>query len=88
MRGDYVGREMSNRQGSRAIIVGMDSEAGYQKLSAKIPLKELASYSIALSSLTGGRASFNTKFSSYELVPNDIQQELIKQHEAEMKEED
>ena len=85
---DYMGDVMSDLQGRRAIIMGMDSEAGYQKLSAKIPLKELASYSIALSSLTGGRASFNTKFSSYELVPNDIQQALIKQHEEEMKEED
>ena len=79
---------MSDLQGRRALIMGMDSEAGYQKLTAKIPLKELSSYSIALSSLTGGRASFTTKFASYELVPNDIQQELIKQHEAEAKEEE
>ena len=85
---DYMGDVMSDLQGRRAIIMGMDSEAGYQKLTAKIPLKELASYSIALSSLTGGRASFSTSFSSYELVPNDIQQQLIKEHEAEMKEED
>ena len=85
---DYMGDVMSDLQGRRAIIMGMDSEAGYQKLTAKIPLKELASYSIALSSLTGGRASFTTSFSSYELVPNDIQQALIKQHEEEMKEED
>ncbi len=85
---DYMGDVMSDLQGRRAIIMGMDSEAGYQKLSAKIPLKELSSYSIALSSLTGGRASFSTKFSSYELVPNDIQQALIKQHEEEMKDED
>ena len=66
----------------------MDSEAGYQKLQAKIPLKELANYSIALSSLTGGRASFSTKFASYELVPNDIQQKLIAEHEAAVKDED
>ena len=85
---DYMGDVMSDLQGRRAIIMGMDSEAGYQKLSAKIPLKELSSYSIALSSITGGRASFSTKFSSYELVPNDIQQALIKQHEEEMKDED
>jgi len=85
---DYMGDVMSDLQGRRAIIMGMDSEAGYQKLNAKIPLKELASYSIALSSITGGRASFQTKFSSYELVPNDIQQALIKQHEEEMKDED
>ena len=86
--GDYMGDVMSDLQGRRALIMGMDSEAGYQKLTAKIPLKELSSYSIALSSLTGGRASFTTKFASYELVPNDIQQELIKQHEAESKEDE
>ena len=85
---DYMGDVMSDLQGRRALIMGMDSEAGYQKLTAKIPLKELSSYSIALSSLTGGRASFTTKFASYELVPNDIQQELIKQHEAEAKEDE
>lgn len=80
---DFMGDVMSDLQGRRALIMGMDSEAGYQKLQAKIPLKELSSYSIALSSITGGRASFTTKFASYELVPNDIQQELIKQHDAE-----
>ena len=80
---DFMGDVMSDLQGRRALIMGMDSEAGYQKLQAKIPLKELANYSIALSSLTGGRASFTTKFASYELVPNDIQQKLIADHEAE-----
>ena len=80
---DFMGDVMSDLQSRRALIMGMDSEAGYQKLQAKIPLKELASYSIALSSITGGRASFTTKFASYELVPNEIQQELIKEHEAE-----
>ncbi|KGF16240.1 elongation factor G [Prevotella sp. S7-1-8] len=81
---DYMGDVMSDLQGRRAIIMGMDAEAGYQKLSAKIPLKELANYSVALSSLTGGRASFSTKFASYELVPNDLQQKLIADHETEM----
>ena len=86
--GDYMGDVMSDVQGRRAMIMGMDSEAGYQKLQAKIPLKELASYSISLSSLTGGRASFTTKFSSYELVPNELQQTLIAEHEAEVKDEE
>lgn len=85
---DYMGDVMSDLQGRRAIIMGMDAEAGYQKLSAKIPQKELANYSVALSSLTGGRASFMTKFASYELVPNDLQQKLIAEHEAEAVEEE
>lgn len=85
---DYMGDVMSDLQGRRAIIMGMDAEAGYQKLSAKIPLKELANYSVALSSLTGGRASFTTKFASYELVPNDLQQKLVAEHEAETADEE
>ena len=85
---DYMGDVMSDLQGRRAVIMGMDAEAGYQKLTAKIPLKELANYSVALSSLTGGRASFNAKFASYELVPNDIQGKLIAAHEAEQKDEE
>ncbi len=83
---DFMGDVMSDLQGRRALIMGMDSEAGYQKLQAKIPLKELSNYSIALSSLTGGRASFTTKFASYELVPNDIQQQLIDAHTSEEEE--
>ena len=85
---DYMGDVMSDLQGRRALIMGMDSEAGYQKLQAKIPLKELSNYSISLSSLTGGRASFTTKFASYELVPNEIQTKLIAEHEAERKDDD
>ena len=85
---DFMGDVMSDLQGRRAMIMGMDSEAGYQKLQAKIPLKELSNYSISLSSLTGGRASFTTKFASYELVPNDIQTQLVKEHEAELEKED
>lgn len=84
---DYLGDVMSDLQSRRALIMGMDSEAGYQKLQAKIPLKELSSYSTTLSSITGGRASFITKFSSYELVPNDIQERLISAHAKEESEE-
>ena len=64
------------------MIMGMSSEAGYEKLIAKVPLKEMSSYSTALSSLTGGRASFIMKFASYELVPSDVQDKLIKEFEA------
>jgi len=80
---DLTGDVMSDLQGRRALIMGMDMENGYQKLQAKIPLKELSNYSIALSSLTGGRASFTTKFASYELLPNELQQQLIAEHTEE-----
>ena len=84
---DMTGDVMSDLQGRRAMIMGMDMENGYQKLQAKIPLKELSNYSVALSSLTGGRASFNASFASYELMPSDLQQQLIAENAAANEEE-
>ncbi|MBP7179784.1 MAG: Elongation factor G [Bacteroidetes bacterium ADurb.BinA261] len=84
---EYLGDVMSDLQGRRALIMGMESEKGFEKLKAKVPLKEMSSYSTTLSSLTGGRASFTMKFSSYELVPSDVQEKLLKEYEAQEKEE-
>ena len=85
---DYMGDVMSDLQGRRGIIMGMDSENGYQKLTAQVPLKEMSTFSTALSSLTAGSASFNMKFSDYQLTPSDIQAKLIKEHDAENTEAD
>lgn len=74
---DYMGDVMSDLQGRRGLIMGMSSEGAIQRLSAKVPLAELANYSTSLSSITGSRASFTMKFASYELVPTNIQDELI-----------
>ncbi len=85
--GDVMGDVMSDLQGRRAIIMGMSSENGFEKISAKVPLKEMSSYSTALSSITGGRSSFTMKFASYELVPGDVQEKLLKEYEASQTEE-
>jgi elongation factor G len=77
---EVMGDVMSDLQGRRAIIMGMSSENGFEKISAKVPLKEMSSYSTALSSITGGRSSFTMKFASYELVPSDVQEKLLKEY--------
>jgi len=77
---DVMGDVMSDLQGRRAIIMGMSSEDGFEKIQAKVPLKEMSSYSTALSSITGGRSSFTMKFASYELVPGDVQEKLLKEY--------
>ncbi|MCI9053639.1 MAG: elongation factor G [Muribaculaceae bacterium] len=77
---DVMGDVMSDLQGRRAIIMGMSSEKGFEKIIAKVPLKEMASYSTALSSITGGRSSFTMKFASYELVPGDVQEKLLRDY--------
>ena len=84
--GEYMGDVMSDLQGRRALIMGMESEKGFEKLNAKVPLKEMSTYSTSLSSITGGRGSFSMKFSGYELVPSDVQEKLLKEYEEQEKE--
>ncbi|MBN1599512.1 MAG: elongation factor G [Bacteroidales bacterium] len=83
---DRMGDVMSDLQGRRAIVQGMSSESGFEKISAKVPLAEMNKYSTSLSSITGGRAMYNMKFAEYSQVPGDIQEELLKAYEAEQKE--
>ena len=85
---DKMGDVMSDLQGRRGMIMGMTSENGYEKLVAKVPLKEMSNYCTSLSSITGGRASFIMSFASYELVPSDVQDKLIKDFEAKQDKED
>ncbi len=85
--GDYMGDVMSDLQGRRAMIMGMESERGFEKIKARVPLKEMSNYSTSLSSITGGRASFSMKFAEYELVPSDVQDKLLKEYEEQEKEE-
>lgn len=85
---DYMGDVMSDLQGRRGMIMGMESEGNYQVLRAKVPLKEMSTYSTSLSSITGGSGSFVMSFSSYELVPTDVQDKLIKEFEAKQKDEE
>ena len=88
MPSECMGDVMSDLQGRRAIIMGMEEASGLQKINAKVPLKEMSSYSTALSSITGGRASFTMKFASYELVPGDVQAKLLQEYEASKAEEE
>ncbi len=85
---EYMGDVMSDLQGRRAMIMGMSSESGYEKLQARVPLAELNKYSTALSSLTSGSATYTMKFAEYAQVPSDVQEKLLKAYEAEHKEEE
>lgn len=85
--GDRMGDVMSDLQGRRALIMGMGSEKGFEKITARVPLKEMNKYATSLSSVTGGRGLFKMTYNSYEKVPADVQDELLKAYEAEQDEE-
>ena len=80
---ECTGDVMGDLQTRRAMISGMDSEGHYQKIMAEVPLAEMNDYGSTLRSLTGGRAKFSMKFNDYQLVPANVQQDLVKKHAAE-----
>ncbi len=79
---EIMGDVMSDINGRRGMVLGMESEKQFTRLKALVPLKELSNYSTTLSSLTGGRATFTMAFKSYELVPADVQDQLLKAYAA------
>jgi elongation factor G len=79
---------MTDLQGRRAIIMGMDREGNYQKIMARVPLAEMNKYATALSSITSGRAMYSMKFAEYSNVSPDIQQQLLKAYEESQEEEE
>ena len=84
---DRMGDVMSDLQSRRAIVQGMSSEGGFEKIIVKVPLAEMDKYSTSLSSLTGGRAIYTMKFSEYLQVSHEIQEQLLKAYETEQEEE-
>jgi len=77
---ELMGDVMTDLQGRRAIIMGMDSQGNFQVIKAKTPLAEMDRYSTTLRSLTHGRASFVSTFSEYSPVPGDLQKKLARDY--------
>ena len=88
MPADLMGAVMTDLQGRRGIVMGMDSDHGYQTIHAKVPFAEMDRYSTTLSSLTSGRGTFTMKYAEYAQVPADVQNRLLKEYEESQKEEE
>ncbi|MBQ0016370.1 MAG: elongation factor G [Bacteroidales bacterium] len=85
---DNMGGVMTDLQGRRAIVMGMDAEGKYTTLRTKAPLAEMNRYCTALSSLTSGRGTFTMKYAEYQQVPTDVQNALLKAYEEQQSDED
>jgi len=83
---EVMGDVMGDLQTRRAMIMGMDTDDHYQKITAHVPLAELYQYSSRLRSLSQGRAKFHQEFLEYKPVPHDVQEQLISAHEEELAE--
>ena len=77
---ELMGDVVTDLQGRRSIITGMDSNGNYQVVKAKTPLSELDRYATSLRSITQGRASYQSKFAEYAPVPPDVQKKLAEEY--------
>ena len=85
--GAKVGDISSDMSGRRGRVLGMDSAGGdMQTIIAEVPLAEVTTYARTLSSITGGQGSYTIEFSHYDVVPGNVQKEIIEK--AAMKEEE
>ncbi|MDY0165715.1 MAG: elongation factor G [Thermoguttaceae bacterium] len=84
-----VGDINSDLSGRRGRVLGMDSAgAGMQTITAEVPLAEVMTYARSLSSITGGQGSYAIEFSHYDVVPGNVQQEIIAKAKLEEEEDE
>ena len=74
---NYTGDIISDLNGKRGRILGMNPESRYTVIEAEVPQAEVQRYSQDLRSMTGGRGSYRFEFDHYEQVPQNIEQRVI-----------
>lgn len=73
----YMGDIISDLNGKRGRILGMEPHGKWQVVKAMAPLSEMYRYAIDLKSITQGRGYFSMKFDHYEDVPGMVAQGII-----------
>ncbi len=74
---DFTGAVVSDLNGRRGRVQGMDPRENFQVITAVVPLAEMVGYATALRSATQGRANYSMQFGQYAEVPTSLQQELV-----------
>jgi len=75
---DYMGDVMGDLSGRRGRIEGMEGRGNSQIIRAQVPLSEMFGYSTDLRSRTQGRATYTMQFHSYQQVPQNIADDIVK----------
>ncbi|MCY4204869.1 MAG: elongation factor G [Bacteroidetes bacterium] len=73
----YTGDVMGDLNGRRATIKGMEAEGIMQKILVQVPEAELYQYSTRVRSMTQGRGIHSARFSHYQAMPRNVQEEVV-----------
>jgi elongation factor G len=80
---DFAGSIMGDLNSRRGRIQGMDNKAGNTVVKAEVPMAEMLTYGVDLTSMTQGRGSFNMEMHHYDTVPGALQEKIIEKAKAE-----
>ena len=83
----YTGEVMSDLNGKRGRILGMNPQDRVTVIDAEVPQSELLRYAQDLRSLTQGRGSYSMEYDHYEPVPANLEPKVIEEARR-MREED
>ena len=80
---DFAGAIMGDLNSRRGRIQGMDNKGGNTIVKAEVPMSEMLTYGVELTSMTQGRGSFNMEMHHYDVVPGQLQDKIIEKAKAE-----
>jgi elongation factor G len=79
---EFAGSIMGDLNSRRGRIQGMDNKAGNTLVKAEVPMAEMLTYGVDLTSMTQGRGSFNMEMHHYDIVPAQLQEKIIEKAKA------
>ncbi len=79
---EFMGAIIGDLNSRRGRILGMEPLGGQQIVKARVPLAEMYKYATDLKSMTQSRADFTMTFSSYEEVPANVTEQIIKEYKT------
>lgn len=81
---EFTGDIMGDLNSRRAHVQGMQPAGGLTAIAATVPYAEMLRYATDLRSMTQGRGSYSMKFSHYQEVPGQLQQQIIEKRKKEV----
>jgi elongation factor G len=79
---EFAGSIMGDLNSRRGRIQGMDNKGGNTIVKAEVPMSEMLTYGVDLTSMTQGRGSFNMEMHHYDIVPAQLQEKIIEKAKA------
>jgi elongation factor G len=80
---EFAGSIMGDLNSRRGRIQGMDNKGGNTVVKAEVPMAEMLTYGVDLTSMTQGRGSFSMEMHHYDTVPGQLQEKIIEKAKAE-----